>query len=144
MVNYLLVGAGTAVLTVVAIFFHYEVASRLGGAVRWTGLPPRPRILMLFFGLLFAHIAEIWLFGTGAWLLSDLIGESGIGELAAPGWLDFVYLSATTYTTVGYGDVSPSGHLRFLFGTEALAGLMLITWSASLTFIEMQAHWRDE
>lgn len=62
----------------------------------------------------------------------------------APGWLDFVYLYATTYTTVGYGDLSPSGHLRFLFGTEALTRLMLITWSASLTFIEMQAHWRDE
>jgi hypothetical protein len=33
--------------------------------------------------------------------------------------------------------------VRFPTGTEALTGLVLITWSASFTFIEMQPFRRD-
>ncbi|UAW97691.1 two pore domain potassium channel family protein [Halopseudomonas nanhaiensis] len=142
--TYLVVALATALITIAAIVFHYEVAYRLGAITRWSGLRPRLRILLLFFGLLIAHVIEIWMFGVGAWLLAEFGQNSGISEMQQPGLLDFVYLSAATYTTVGYGDLSPGGHLRFLFGTEALAGLMLITWSASLTFVEMQNHWRDE
>jgi hypothetical protein len=46
-----------------------------------------------------------------------------------------------TYTTVGYGDFVPTGAIRFLCGVEALAGFVLITWSASFMFIEMQRYW---
>ena len=46
-----------------------------------------------------------------------------------------------TSTTLGYGDIEPFGILRFLTGIEALAGLVLITWSASFLFVEMQRYW---
>ena len=55
---------------------------------------------------------------------------------------DTVYLSATTYTTLGYGDLTPTGNIRFLYGMESLTGLVLVTWSASLTFIELQRQWQ--
>jgi hypothetical protein len=55
--------------------------------------------------------------------------------------LDYVYLSFITYTTVGYGDVVANGYLRYLTGIEALLGLLLITWSASFLFLEMQKYW---
>ena len=42
------------------------------------------------------------------------------------------------YTTVGFGDIAPLGPVRLLVGIEALAGLVLITWSASFTFLIMQ------
>jgi len=32
--------------------------------------------------------------------------------------------------------------LRFLCGTEALVGFILITWSASFLYLEMQEYWR--
>jgi hypothetical protein len=48
-----------------------------------------------------------------------------------------------TFTTVGAGAVHLSGPIRFLNGTEALTGLVLITWSASFTFLEMTRFWRD-
>lgn len=57
---------------------------------------------------------------------------------------DCVYLSFITFTTVGYGDVVPRGMIRYLTGIEALAGLILITWSASFLFIEMQKYWVRE
>ncbi len=34
------------------------------------------------------------------------------------------------------------GNLRFLSGLEALTGLVLIAWTASFTFIEMQQLWK--
>ncbi len=46
-----------------------------------------------------------------------------------------------TFTTVGYGDIVAHGHLRYLSGLEALTGFVLITWSASFLFLEMQKYW---
>jgi hypothetical protein len=46
------------------------------------------------------------------------------------------------YTTVGFGDLLPQGAIRFMSGMEALTGLVMITWSASFTFLEMQRDWR--
>ena len=58
------------------------------------------------------------------------------------GLLDSVYLSATTFATVGFGDLVPVGPLRLVTGTEALSGFILITWSASFLYLEMQEFWR--
>ena len=55
--------------------------------------------------------------------------------------LDCAYFSFTTFTTLGYGDIEAVGQLRHLTGIEVLAGLMLITWSASFLFLEMQRYW---
>jgi hypothetical protein len=97
----------------------------------------------MILSLILVHVVEIWLFAISAWGLVH--GLDAGGHVNAPytlGFIDYVYLSATTFTTLGYGDVFPSGPIRFLFGTEALTGFALITWSASLTFLEMQRYWR--
>ena len=50
-----------------------------------------------------------------------MAGSGGLaGAHGTTGLIEFVYVSATTFTTLGYGDFVPVGHLRFLFGTEAL------------------------
>ena len=139
--EHLIVAFATACIVVLAVLLHYEASAVLSRFVAITRIGQRPRMLVLIFGLLLAHVAEIWLFALGAW---GLLGVAGTGGLAGPhavGLLDLVYVSATTFTTLGYGDFVPVGHLRFLFGLEALTGLVLITWSASLTFLEMQRHW---
>jgi hypothetical protein len=50
----------------------------------------------------------------------------------------------TSYTTLGVGDVYPKGLLRILVGVEALNGFLLITWSASFTYLMMQRYWHPE
>ena len=40
-------------------------------------------------------------------------------------------------------DLAPVGAVRFLSGTEALTGFVLITWSASFTYPEMERYWRQ-
>ncbi len=92
--------------------------------------------------LLMLHVVEIWLFG----IVIDLVGyfpDLGVITGMHPvGILDAVYLSATTYSTVGYGDLVATGPIRILLGTEALVGLLMITWSASFTYLEMRRYWR--
>ncbi len=61
---------------------------------------------------------------------------------AGPQLFDAVYLSASTFTTIGFGDITLSGPIRFLCGTEGLIGFILITWSASFLFLEMERFWR--
>lgn len=38
--------------------------------------------------------------------------------------------------------MAPQGAIRFLAGTEALTGFILITWSASFLYLEMEQYWR--
>lgn len=57
-------------------------------------------------------------------------------------FMDCVYFSFTTYTTIGFGDISPLGDLKYLTGLQALTGLVLISWTASFLFVEMQKYWK--
>jgi hypothetical protein len=58
--------------------------------------------------------------------------------------MDCSYFSFTNYTSLGFGDIHPTGDIRFLAGLEALTGLVLIGWTSSFMFIEMQKLWKDK
>lgn len=136
---------GITILVVgITVGLHYEVLLRLSQkANAWHHIRPRVRILILIVSILILHVIEIWLFGCALYTthyyprLGDVSGANPFTLLEA------VYLSATTYSTVGYGDLIPHGPIRFLLGMEALVGLVMITWSASFTYLEMQRFWKD-
>jgi Ion channel len=133
----------TGCVVLVCVLLHYEVFSWLTRVLAGLHMHiRRRRILLLIFGLLALHIAEVWLFAFGYFFLLDGSGLSQIrgsqGSL-----LDLVYFSAVVYTTLGLGDLIPVGAIRFMTGMEALTGFVLITWSASFTFIEMQRFWKN-
>ena len=130
-------------ISVVCVLMHYEA---LRGLTRWLprlGTRPRRRILALILSLLFVHQAEAWVFAWG-FHAADWSGIMGSldGSGAAGGLLSYAYFSVTTYTTLGFGDIVPTGPIRFLVSVEALTGFVLITWSASFTFLEMQRFWK--
>jgi hypothetical protein len=97
----------------------------------------------MMFCILAVHILEIWIFGCGIFLGVDLLGLGQLAGMDQLRFLDFVYASATTYSTLGYGDLVPRGPLRLVFGTEALVGFLMITWSASFAYLEMRRYWRS-
>jgi len=133
----------TVVVVILCVVLHYEALSLLTSLLkRLTGLRPRRHILLLIFSILLTHVIEIWVFG-GAYLI--LGTHDGTGSLVASHpiqLLDSIYFSAVCFTTLGMGDVVPMGAVRFLAGTEALTGFVLVTWSASFTFVEMQRFWK--
>lgn len=103
---------------------------------------PRRKVLLGVLGVLTLHVAELWLFGATFWGLGRLEGTGHVVGADPLGLLDAVYLATMSYTTVGFGDVSPVGAIRFLAGTCALTGFVMITWSASFLFLEMERYWR--
>lgn len=135
-INSFLVGA--------AVLIHFEVLNWLSLTI--PKLPVNRRLSILFgiFGALIAHVVEVWLFAFGIYglVVSHHFGElqGAIGETL----LDCVYFSFTCYTTLGFGDIHPVGNIRFLTGLEALTGVVLIAWTSSFMFIEMQKFWKTK
>lgn len=134
----------TGLIVLACVLLHYEVFTLLTRVLARLHLHiRRRRILFLIMGLLALHVTEIWLFGIGYFVLlhdqslSQIKGSGG-------GLLDLVYFSAVVYTTLGLGDLVPAGAIRFMTGMEALTGFVLITWSASFTFLEMQKFWKND
>jgi Ion channel len=123
---------------------HYEALSACNRYLPVLSRRRRRRVLLLICAVLVTHVAEIWLFGFGYFLLARHTELGGLTGLVSHELPEYVYFSAMTYTTVGFGDVLPTGAIRFLSGMEALTGLVMITWSASYTFLEMQRDWRPE
>ena len=144
--------SGAIVVTVtlltvgICVALHYEGLSLLSRHHRARrGELRRRHVLTGIFAMLGMHVAEIWIFGFAYGLLS-LFPATGEIEMAsgAVDWFDRIYFSSVSYTTLGYGDLVPHGQVRLLAATEALVGLMLITWSASFTFLQMDRYWRDD
>jgi hypothetical protein len=139
----LLVAMATAVTVALVVLLHYEGLVWLSARMqRNASGPQRSKVLYGIYVLLAMHVAEIWIFGILVRLLLNVEGAGHVVGMQGVNLMDAVYLSAITFTTVGFGDLVPVGALRFVTGTEALTGLMLITWSASFTYIEMEKFWR--
>jgi hypothetical protein len=141
--HWAIVGA-TALTAAIVVGLHYEVLQQLNRRMpRWR-LPRHPRVLVLIFCLLATHFAEIWLFGFTIYALAHVPGTGGIVGVDPLLLLDAMYLSGTTYSTLGYGDLVPVGPIRFLFGIESIVGLMMLAWSASFTYFEMARYWKGD
>lgn len=127
-------------LTVVTVWIHYEALHIM--ADRLLNLINRRRIHLILgvIGALLAHVIEIWLYGIVYFLV---LRHGGFGSLNGSdgNLLDCVYFSLSNYTSLGMGDIQPVGMVRFIAGLEALTGLVLITWTASFLFLEMQKIW---
>lgn len=138
-------GVVVTTLAVVSLIIglHYEVLRNCIRLLPTLAHKRRQRVIFLILIIMVTHVAEIWIFGAAYHVLMRWEAFGTIdGAMEAPGMLDHVYYSAMTYTTVGFGDLIPHGPIRFMTGVEALTGLVMITWSASFTFLEMQRDWR--
>ena len=128
-------------IVVIAVIFHYEFLYRLTLLLPRIQVPHRFRIVLGVGGALLAHALEVWIFAIAYYLMHRADGWGYLEGNFDGSLMDAVYLSFTIFTTLGFGDIQPHGDLRFLTGIESLTGLVLITWSASFLFVEMQRFW---
>ncbi len=140
--NFLVVAA-TLLAVGLVVLVHYEGLSMLSSWLsKRNEQHSRRKVLYGIYSVLALHTAEIWIFGIAAWLTLKYPGTGSVAGAHPLNVFDAVYLSAMTYTTVGFGDVTPVGPIRFLAGTMSLTGFVMITWSASFTYLEMERFWR--
>jgi hypothetical protein len=108
--------------------------------------PSATRVLMLgvIFGIFALHMVEIGLYTGGYAIGADLLHLGRlVGDVDGTS-LDYLYFSAETFTSLGFGDIVPDGSLRLLASFEPLNGLILLGWSASFIYVEVQRTWPRE
>ena len=133
-----LVFISTIIVIVLAVALHYEVLTHLAEKHFKRAWPSRFLLPVGVIIVIITHVVEVWLF---AFLYYFLIPLENTGEVVGEfsnTVLDCAYFSFVNYTSLGYGDIVPIGHIRFTAGSEALTGLVLIAWTASFTYLQMQ------
>jgi hypothetical protein len=126
------------------VLLHYE---GLRAIDRLTGIMAqrtRTTMLCVILGIFALHVAEIGFYsGIIAFVAAVLHLGRLVGDVDGTN-LEYLYFSAETFTTLGFGDILPEGPLRLVTSFEPLNGLILLAWSGSFTFLEVQRHWREQ
>ena len=120
---------------------HYEALNVASRFVARPRVHPRLAVLLLVLGLVCAHGAEVGIYALAYYLERGHFGLTASGGGVPQSFASYLYFSAETYTSLGFGDLVPKDGLRFLAGAEALNGLLLIGWSSSFIFLVMQKIW---
>ncbi len=132
-------------LVLMTVVVHYEALRLLAAHVEELKLPFRVRLRMalVMLAIIVTHFLEILLFALGLYLAARVIGVGALaGQVEASTFHEYLYFSLVSYTTLGLGDIYPTGGLQIITGVESLIGLLMITWSASFTFLYMEKFWR--
>ena len=131
-------------LIAATIFIHYGTLRLTTLGASDLGVRPRMRLWMMLVAAMISHLIHIALYALAYYVLEF---EFEVGEIAGPDsgpFNDAFYFSIVCYTTLGFGDIFPSGQLRLLSGIEALNGLVMITWTASMTYLHMERFWKTD
>lgn len=130
------------VLSSASALIHFECLKLLSDFLpRATLIETRAKVLAALSGAMVSHLLQIVLFAAAYHLLRDSFGLGGFNGHFKDAFSSFFYFSIETYTSLGIGDIYPSGSLRLVTGIEALIGLLMIGWTASYTYIEMRRYW---
>ncbi|NBO18098.1 MAG: two pore domain potassium channel family protein [Proteobacteria bacterium] len=135
--------------TVIAVtsLLTYEILRGVWNLLPRLHIAPRLRALLLIVPIFAAHIINIWLYALVYFLLENftdygtLTGNISTAELSYASFIERLYFSASTYASLGLGDIVPSRDLRMLASAEVLNGLVMLGWSISLTYLAMERFW---
>ena len=134
----------SVLLVIFAVLVHLQTLLWLSRLMLRMRVSLKWKLASGVLGAIFAHLFEVWLFSLGYFLLL-LGGNSGalVGDFSH-GLRDCTYYSLIVYSSLGFGDITPTGPIRFLSGAEVLTGLVLIAWTAAFMYIQMQRFWGKE
>lgn len=132
-----------AVLVVACILVHYEIMRLTADFLlpRLTIVPRRAHVVVGICACFVAHTIEVWLFAAAYYVLA-IETDSGFADEGRRAFLDYLYFSTETYTSLGFGEIRLlTDDLRLLAGIEAMIGLVLIAWTASFNYFMMEHYW---
>lgn len=131
-------------LVIITFAFHYQVLLWLSAVSQKYHFERQSQVLVIVIVLFLVHIIEIGFYAV-VYFVSISLLDLGLFEGAlSDNAMNYLYYSGVIYTTLGLGDIQPIGHVRYITAIEALNGFLLITWSASYTFLAMGRLWTWE
>jgi hypothetical protein len=95
------------------------------------------RLSLAYLVVLASHLLVTGLFALG-FAGAARMGLGGFDKEPAMSAMDLFYFSLINITTLGLGDIYPTGHLRALAGIESLTGFLLISCTAQFVFSTMK------
>lgn len=130
-----------SIVVAMVVLIHYEFLYRFSRLIPKMKIQVRFRVVVGVFAALIAHSIEIVVFAVAYYYLHQAEGWGNLRGNFDGSMMDCIYYSFTTFTTLGFGDIEPFGDIRYLTGLESLTGLVMITWTASFLYYEMQRYW---
>lgn len=115
-------------------FVHYVAIHALTKAFDARRVSRMLRSQITLLGLAAAHLIEAGVYAVG-FVLGAQLELGGFVQDAPINAMNTFYFSLVNYTSLGLGDIHPTGHLRFLAGLESLNGFLLISCSAAFLFL---------
>ena len=144
LVTTVLVSLINCVVVGTVVLIHYQSLFGLTRLMPRLMIRHQLRIIIGVVGALLAHIVEVWVFALAYYLVINVLGWGTLQGAWDGDFSGLLYYSFTSFTTLGFGDISPIGGVRFLTAIESLTGLVLITWTASFLYLEMQLCWTQQ
>ena len=118
-------------LIALTLSIHYVVFHQVSATLIDRGCPCYRGLTLAVGAITLAHVVEAAAFAVGFWLGEEVLSLGSFDTAKAMSWMDYFYFSLVNFTTLGRGDITPMGHLRFIVGIEAFVGFLMITASGS-------------
>ena len=128
-------------LILVTFYVHFFIIKMLSRAVPQINISNHHQVLLIVLALFMAHILEASIYAVAYDISISCLNLGSLQGATISTFMEYLYYSIVMYTSLGLGEVYPLGHVRFITGLEALNGLLLISWSASFTFLVMKRIW---
>jgi hypothetical protein len=99
-----------------AIF--YEIIGLALKIITKYHLRMRSLMFLLVAMIFFAHTSIIWIYAFVYWFMVHFLGFKALGGIDYNDFWGYIYFSATTYSSLGIGDIVPYGAMRFVTAVQ--------------------------
>lgn len=132
-------------ISIIMVFLNsalfYELTALTLKTITKFKMRERPLMFFLVSSIFFAHTASVWIYAACYWVMVTFFNFQSLDGSTEHHFLDYVYFSAITYSSLGFGDIYPIGGIRFVASVEVLNGLVMIGWSIMITYFSIQRLW---
>lgn len=118
-------------LIFLTLSLHYIVFRQVSAILFHWGCPCFRGLTLAVTAITLAHVIEAAAFAIGFWWGDVVLDIGSFDTVQGMTWMDYFYFSLVNFTTLGRGDIVPTGHLRLLAAIEAFVGFLMITASGS-------------
>lgn len=147
MLSFLAISGLSVFILAFTCLITYEILDHVWNILPRLTVPRRLRVLLICIPIFAAHIINIWIYAGIYFLVENftsfghLTGSIAPAALSYDSFIERLYFSASTYASLGLGDIVPDKDLRMLTSAEVLNGLVMIGWTISFTYLTMEKFW---